>query len=296
MPDADPESFDSDPNDGFVSSPMRDNWYQRSSFLGSTFALITSVSEDGQTNIGPYQLSFPFEVINNRSWLVISRPTSNTAGNVKRTHKCALNFVEYDASTIETILKLGYPGQTTAEKMAYNCFELIDSPTPGRAPDARHPQIIKSAYQVYECTLDVERINENPILRDSPSAHLLLNIDNILVKEDWVDYIDGGGDKMPRVPMTYGFRGGSTFWFGETQPAYKLPIPDLGPNYEVIHYEANRLDDEVKFTLDASKQLSGVPNAFVQQVLKGIIKQAKARGVTLVDEAFMIELNNERAD
>ena len=80
----------------FVSSPMRDNWYQRSSFLGSSFALITSVSEDGLTNIGPYQLSFPFEVNTGRSWMVISRNTSNTATNVWRTHKCALNFIEYD--------------------------------------------------------------------------------------------------------------------------------------------------------------------------------------------------------
>ena len=88
---------DSSSADNFVSSPMRDNWYQRCSYLGSTFALITSVSEDGQTNIGPYQLSFPFEVNTGRSWMVISRSTSNTATNVHRTHKCALNFIEYDA-------------------------------------------------------------------------------------------------------------------------------------------------------------------------------------------------------
>ena len=86
---------------------MRDNWYQRCSYLGSTFALITSVSEDGQTNIGPYQLSFPFEVNTGRSWMVISRNTSNTATNVHRTHKCALNFIEYDEEQIKTILKFG---------------------------------------------------------------------------------------------------------------------------------------------------------------------------------------------
>ena len=279
----------------FVSSPMRDNWYQRCSFLGSTFALITTVDEHGETNIGPYQLSFPFEVNTGRSWMVISRKTSNTATNVRRTLKCALNFIEYDASQIETILKFGYPGQTTAQKMAYNCFELIESPTPGRESNAIYPKILADAFQVYECTLDIDRINENPILRDSHSAHLLLNIDNILVKEHWMKYVDGSGDAMPRIPMTYGFRGGNNFWFGETQTAYKLPIPDMGANHELVHYEANRLDDEVRFTMEACKQLKGVPNAFVQNVLRGIVKQAKARGVTQVDEAFMIELNKERA-
>ncbi len=278
----------------FVASPMRDNWYQRSSYLGSTFALITSVDEAGQTNIGPYQLSFPFEVNTGRSWMVISRSTSNTATNVQRTLKCALNFIEYDKEQIETVLKFGFPGQTTAEKMAYNTFTLIDSPTPGREPDERHPQIIAEAYQVYECTLDVERINENPILRDSPSAHLLLNIDNILIAEEWVGPLDGSEDKMPHIAMTYGFRGGNTFWFGEPQTAYKLPIPDMGANHDLVHYEANRLDDEVRFTMEACKQLSGIPNNFVRTVLEGIVKQAKARDVTLVDEEFVLALNKER--
>ena len=226
--------------------------------------------------------------------MVISRNTSNTATNVYRTLKCALNFIEYDADKIETILKFGYPGQSTAAKMAYNTFELIDSPTPGRESNAIYPKILAEAFQVYECTLDIDRINENPILRDSPSAHLLLNIDNILVKERWLKLVDGSGEEMPRIPMTYGFRGGATFWFGEVQPAYKLPIPDLGAKHEVVHYEANRMDDEVRFTMDACKQLTGIPNAFLQNVLGGIVKQAKARGVTNVDEAFVIALNEER--
>jgi len=273
---------------------MRDNWYQRCSYLGSTFALITTVDEAGQTNIGPYQLSFPFEVNTGRSWMVISRSTSNTATNVKRTLKCALNFIEYDKAQIETVLKFGFPGQTTAQKMAYNTFTLIDSPTPGREPDDRHPQIIAEAYQVYECTLDVERINQNPILRDSPSAHLLLNIDNILIAEEWLGPLDGSQDKMPHIAMTYGFRGGDTFWFGEPQPAYKLPIPDMGANHELVHYEANRLDDEVRFTMEACKQLTGIPNNFVRTVLQGIVRQAKARGVTEVDADFVLALNKER--
>ncbi len=273
---------------------MRDNWYQRCSYLGSTFALITSVDEEGQTNIGPYQLSFPFEVNTRRSWMVISRSTSNTAANVKRNLKCALNFIEYDKDQIETVLKFGFPGQTTAEKMAYNTFTLIDSPTPGREPDNRHPQIIAEAYQVYECTLDIERINENPILRDSPSAHLLLNIDNILVADEWMGPLDGSEDKMPNIAMTYGFRGGNTFWFGEPKSAYKLPIPDMGANHELVHYEANRLDDEVRFTMEACKQLTGIPNNFVRTVLEGIVKQAKARGVVKVDEDFVLALNKER--
>ncbi|MEQ1800913.1 MAG: hypothetical protein ABL989_03255 [Gammaproteobacteria bacterium] len=279
--------------DSFVTSPLRDNWYQSSSFYGSSFALITSVDEAGVTSIGPYQLSFPFEVIKRRSWMVISRPSSNTVANVRRTLKCALNFVEYDRAQIETILKFGYPGQPPAEKMAYNTFTLVDSPTPGRTGPGL-PQIIGEAFQVFECTLDVDRIAANPILRDSASAHLLLNIDNILVKQRWKSRIDGSGDEMPRVPLTYGFRGGATFWFGEAEPAYKLPIPDLGARHEVVHYEANRIDEVVRFTLDASKQLTGIPRPFLRQVLEGIVRQARARGVTEISPEFLELLNKER--
>ena len=177
--------------------------------------------------------------------------------------------------------------------MAYNTFTLVDSPTPGRTGPGL-PQIIGEAFQVFECTLDVDRIAENPILRDSASAHLLLNIDNILVKQRWKGRIDGSGDDMPRVPLTYGFRGGATFWFGETQPAYKLPIPDLGARHEVVHYEANRIDEVVRFTLDASKQLTGIPRPFLRQVLEGIVRQAKARGVAEIGPEFLEVLNKER--
>lgn len=279
--------------DAFVPSPLRDNWYQSSSYYGSSFALITSVDEAGVTSIGPYQLSFPFEVIKRRSWMVISRPSSNTVANVRRTLKCALNFVEYDRAQIETILKFGYPGQPPAEKMAYNTFTLVDSPTPGRTGPGL-PRIIAEAYQVFECTLDVERIAANPILRESASAHLLLNIDNILVKQRWKSRLDGSGDEMPRIPLTYGFRGGATFWFGEAMPAYKLPIPDLGARHEVVHYEANRIDEAVTFTLEASMQLTGIPRPFLRQVLEGIVRQARARGVAEVGPEFLAALNAER--
>ena len=90
----------------WVESPMHNNWYQSSSYFLSSFALITSVSEDGLTSIGPYQLSFPFGVIERREWIVISRRGSNTSKNLLRNKKCALNFVEYDKKHIPNIDKV----------------------------------------------------------------------------------------------------------------------------------------------------------------------------------------------
>jgi hypothetical protein len=126
------------------------------------------------------------------------------------------------------------------------------------------------------------------------SAHLLLNIDNILLKESWKKKVDGSSDEMPRAALTYGFRGASTFWFGAPEPAYKLPIPDKGPNDDVVLYVANRLDDEVRFTKEACHQLTGIPKAFLEQALKGIVDVAKQRGVIEIDLDFVQALNKER--
>ncbi|MEO8223894.1 MAG: hypothetical protein ABI661_03745, partial [Gammaproteobacteria bacterium] len=226
--------------------------------------------------------------------LLCSRPTSNTTANVRRTKKCALNFVEFDRKQLKTILDFGYPGQTPEEKMKDNCFTLVDSPTPGREPSDTCPKIIKEAFQVYECTWEEEREFEK-FLQRSTSAHLVLRIENILLKESWKKNLDDGGERMPRLPVTYGFRGGTKFWFAEPKKAFWLPIPaNKGPKYEVVHYEANRIDEEIKFTLEASKELTGIPRPFLKTALKGIVKQARERGVTTIDRDFILLLNKER--
>jgi hypothetical protein len=100
---------------------------------------------------------------------------------------------------------------------------------------------------------------------------------------------------MPRMPITFGFRDGGKFWFAELKKPFWIPTPtDKGPKEEAILYEANRIDPEIQFTRDACKQLTGIPRPFVKTALKGIVKQAKEQGVTLVDEEFVTKINAER--
>jgi flavin reductase (DIM6/NTAB) family NADH-FMN oxidoreductase RutF len=281
-------------DEAFVDSPMRDNWYQSSSYFVSSFALISSLAPDGTTSIGPYQLTFPFEVSNDRSFMVISRPTSNTVRHVHQTKKCALNFIEFDRRHIQTALNFGYPGQDPADKMKDSTFTLVDSPTPGRRHADGCPKIIQEAFQVYECTWEEERHVERVIPR-STSAHLLLRIDNILLKESWKKNLENGGERMPRVPITYGFRGGHKFWFAEVGPAFWLPVPtDRGSRHDAVMYEGNRIDDKVQFTAEACKELTGVPKAFLRTVLIGIVKQAKEHGLATIDREFVLRINKER--
>lgn len=280
-------------NEAFVNSPLRDNWYQSSSYWPSSFALITTVSEDGQTNIGPYQLTMPFEVITGRSFLVCSRQGSNTDRNIKRTGKCALNFVEFNRRELKQIVSMGYPGQTTAEKLGDNPYTLVDSPTEGRASDgARYPQILRQAFQVHECSWD----SDQPIRDDGKTPeYFVLRIENILLKETWANNIEAGSSRMPNMPISLGFRDGGKFWFAEMKKPFWLPTPtNKGPKEESVFYEANRLDPELQFTRDACKQLTGIPKPFLRTALRGIIKRAREEGINEIDVEFVKRLNDER--
>ena len=108
------DTFDED----FVPNKFRDNWYQANSYYPLPFALVTTVDEEGRTNIGPHSFAMPYGIITDYSLVLITRFNSNTAINLERTKKCALHFIEYNQNHLETVVGLGYPGQTTEEKMA----------------------------------------------------------------------------------------------------------------------------------------------------------------------------------
>ena len=279
----------------WVESPMHDNWYQSSAYFLSSFALITTVNEKGITSIGPYQLSFPFGVINRREWIVISRRGSNTSTNIKRIKKCAMNFVEYDKSKIKNIVDLGYPGQEPEEKMKDCAFELEETPSVPYREDPERPKVIKGAFQVFECEL-----NDNPedfyYKGTESTEYLLLKINKIYLRETWRDNLDLGDDmKVPNMPISFGFRNANQFWFAKHKKAFWIPTPEgKGAQHEAVMYIANRLDEDITFTVNACKQLTGVPKVFVKTVLKGIIKEAKNQGITKIDQAFVEKVNENR--
>jgi flavin reductase (DIM6/NTAB) family NADH-FMN oxidoreductase RutF len=282
-------------NEKWVESPMHNNWYQSSSYFLSSFALITSVSEDGVTSIGPYQLSFPFGVIERREVIVISRRGSNTSTNLKRVKKCAMNWVEYDKSKVKNIVDLGYPGQEPVEKMEDCPYELEETPTEAFRDDPDRPKVIKDAFQVFECEL-----NDNPedfyYKGTDHTEYLLLKLNSIYLKEQWRNNLDLGDDmKIPNMPISFGFRNANQFWFAKHKKPFWLPTPEgKGAQHDAVMYIGNRIDPEVNFTENACKQLTGVPKVFVKTVLKGIIKEAKKEGIAVIDEAFVKKVNESR--
>jgi hypothetical protein len=103
-----------------------DNFYQTSAFFPMPTLLISTLSEDGSTSLGAYSLCFPYYIAGKDYYAMIleCRNSSNTAQNLLRYGKCAINFIEDDKKDFQEVVRLGFPGETSKEKMAKNKFEL----------------------------------------------------------------------------------------------------------------------------------------------------------------------------
>ena len=106
-----------------------DNFYQTSAFYPMPTILVSTVSESGQTNLGAYSLCFPYYIAGKDYYAMIleCRNSSNTAQNLLRTKKCTLNFIPDNRKYFKEAVRLGFPGDTTEEKMKDCLFTLIDS-------------------------------------------------------------------------------------------------------------------------------------------------------------------------
>jgi flavin reductase (DIM6/NTAB) family NADH-FMN oxidoreductase RutF len=293
-----PESAADDPkkDEDFVAIPVRDNFYQSSSFFPMPFALITTINERGTTSIGPHSLVFPFDISESHSMMLVSRASSNTATNLRRTGHCALNFIEYNREWMQHVVELGWPGQTPEEKMEGVPFKLGKSPTPEFADADDYPLIMDDAFQVYECVLDGKfeyhphREAAAPLIEN----FFALRVENVLLKESFKTKLDNRLE-FPDMPLSYGFRGGEEFWFATHNQPFRIPVPQgKGPDHNRIYYAANKIDPDIRFDEEACKMLTGIPQVFLDVVLTGIADAAREQGVTMIDPDFVKLVEEQR--
>jgi hypothetical protein len=287
-------------DEGYKRLHPKDNFYQSTSFFPMPFAMITTVNEDGFTSIGPHSLTFPFDLIEEPSMMLVSRAGSNTSQNLKRGSKAALHFIEFKKPWLKPIVELGYPGIEPEEKMKNIPFEMIKSPTPEYANDPEFPLIMKDAFQIYECELNGE-FKWEPERETDPIASenfWCLKVKNVLLKETFHKRLIEQKE-FPSMPISFGFRhndsGARRFFFCSHNKPFPVPIPTpKGLEHNQIYYAANKMDPDVRFEEDACKLLVDIPKAFLKIALKGIIKEAKAQGVTMVDAEFTKQFNEKR--
>ena len=103
-----------------------DNFYQTSAYFPMPTILVGTLSENGKTNLGSYSLCFPYYIAGKDYYAMIleCRNSSNTAQNILRGSKVSLNFICDDRKYFREAVRLGFPGETTDEKMKNCIFPL----------------------------------------------------------------------------------------------------------------------------------------------------------------------------
>ncbi len=292
-----------------------DNFYQTSLFFPMPTVVISTLCEDGSTNLGPYSLVAPYYVAGKDYYamLLCCRNSSNTAQNILRNGKCALNFIDDDPKTFKEAVKLSWPGDKPQEKMPKCKFRLEDGLMQLQDGQKR-PQVLCDAIEVIECTwvreLDGAQNDQAGELNgyEGPyhdfngitskfGAHFILKVDKILMKKRYRDAIINGvtAKDFPPLPVDYGYRDSKNFWFHRKRRMRAELLQMRKASLESVRYAADRVDDVVKFTDDALLTVLAVPRVFLPLVLKGCVDWAKQNNVELITAEHMQIINDKRS-
>ena len=272
--------------------------------------LVGTVSENGQTNLGAYSLCFPYYIAGKERYAMLleCRNSSNTAQNILRGSKVSLNFITDDRKYFREAVRLGFPGDTTEEKMK-DCIFTLEK---GLA-DGERPLVVKEAYQVFECTWDDKLADaykdkagclegyEPPYrnfngITSKFGAHFILKIDKILMKEKYYNSIVNGvkAKNFPPVPVDYGYRDSTNFWCSSFKKPFPEKIRVKEGDVNSVKYAAKRIDPEVTFTDEACAKLTKIPRIFLKAALTQMVEIAKEENVSVIDEAALQIINDKR--
>jgi flavin reductase (DIM6/NTAB) family NADH-FMN oxidoreductase RutF len=300
----------------FENLRIVDNFYQTSLFFPMPTVLISTLCEDGTTNLGPYSLVQPYYVAGKDFYAMLlnCRNSSNTAQNILRTGKCAINFITDEPKYFKEAVKLSWPGDRPEEKMPKCAFKLEMSQIQEDDPSDIRPQVMSEAFQVIECTwvreLDgADRDRPGCLDGYEPPYHdfngitskfgctFILKIDRILMKKKYSDAIINGvkaGD-FPPMPIDFGYRDSKNFWYHRHRWMRSELLQMRQASLASVRYAADRADDKVKFTDDALQTILNVPRIFLPTVLKGCVQWAKENNVELVTAEHMKIINDKRS-
>lgn len=299
----------------FENLRIVDNFYQTSLYFPMPTVVISTLCEDGSTTLGPYSLCQPYYVAGKGYYamLLCCRNSSNTAQNILRNGKCAINFVDDKPATFKECVKLSWPGDKPEDKMPKCSFRLEKSQIEEESGQQR-PQVLTDAIQVIECTwvreLDGAQDDQPGVLdgyqppyhdfngiTSQFGAHFILRVDRILMKKKYSDAIINGvrSRDFPPLPVDYGYRDSKNFWFHRHRRMLSELLPIRKASLESVRYAADRVDDKVKFTDDALETILNVPRVFLPVVLKGCVAWAKENGVELINAQHMQIINDKRA-
>ena len=125
-----------------------DNFYQTSLFFPMPTVIISTIAESGETNLGPYSLVQPYYVAGRDYYAMLlnARNSSNTAQNILRTGKCAINFIPDDRKYFKEAVKLSWRATPPRRRCpsASSASRRDSWPPPIRARRARRSSPMRS--------------------------------------------------------------------------------------------------------------------------------------------------------
>ena len=299
----------------FENLRIVDNFYQTSLFFPMPTVIISTLTDEGTTSLGPYSLVQPYYVAGKDYYamLLSCRNSSNTAQHILKNGKCALNFIDDNPKTFKEAVKLSWPGDKPSDKMPKCNFRLEKSLIEEETGEKR-PEVLTDAIEVIECTWmrDLDGAsNDKPGelngyeppyhdfngITSKFGAHFILRVDKILMKKKYSDAIINGvrAKDFPNLPVDYGYRDSKNFWFHKKARLRAELLQVRKATLESVRYAADRADDKVKFTDDALETILGVPRVFLPVVLKGCVSWAKENGVELITAEHMKIINDKRS-
>ena len=117
------------------------------------------------------------------------------------------------------------------------------------------------------------------------------------MKEKYRNSIVNGvkSNNFPNVPVDYGYRDSTNFWYSKFKKPISEKIPDKNDgDVKSVMYAADRIDPEIKFTEDACAKLVKIPRIFLKAALTQMVNIARVEGITLIDEAALNIINDKR--
>ena len=299
----------------FENLRIVDNFYQTSLYFPMPTVVISTLCDDGSTNLGPYSLVQPYYVAGKDYYamLLCCRNSSNTAQNILKNGKCTLNFIDDNPKTFKEAVKLSWPGDKPEDKMPKCNFRLEKSLLEEETGEKR-PMVLTDAIEAIECTWvreleGAEKFQAGELNGYEPpyndfngitskfGAHFILKVDKILMKKKYADAIINGvkAKDFPALPVDYGYRDSKNFWFHRKTRMRAELLQVRQASLESVRYAADRADDKIKFTDDALMTILGVPRVFLSVVLKGCVEWAKENNVELITSDHMKIINDKRA-
>ena len=101
---------------------------------------------------------------------------------------------------------------------------------------------------------------------------------------------------FPNVPVDYGYRDSTYFWYTRFRRPRKEPIP-AGKEMAVdsVIFAANRIDPEIKFTKEACQMCVKIPRVFLKAALTQMVDYAREKGWKLIDVPQLKEIQDKRS-